>query len=513
MSGQNPVSPSQIDVLAKASDTRVSSDGRQPYTQLLAFGGRRPSWRRVYARRLLALDAAVIAAVLVVSELILAALGIRRVYIGSLGGVDYAPVMVAIGLCWLLALELSDARDEHVVGHGTTEYRRLAHGTLGAFISVIGVAFLLRADLSRGFVLLATPIGITVLLFARWLARQWLRRQQRNGLFVHRAVVIGEVGKLGHILTTIRANADSGYQIVGVITRHGAAESVDDAIPVIGDFANAVEAIDRCDADTLIVAGSDDLGPRRLRRLGWAMAERDIEWIVAPAMTDIAGPRIHVRPVAGLPLVHISFPVLEGGRRLLKRTFDVVLGSLLAILLSPVMLGVALTVKLTSSGPVFYRQERIGRRGKPFGMLKFRSMVQNADAQLASLLAEQGTDDKPLFKVENDPRITPVGRVLRKYSLDELPQLFNVVLGEMSLVGPRPQREAEVALYDAAAHRRLLVKPGMSGLWQVSGRSALSWEDALRLDLYYVENWSLGQDVMILLRTFRAVITPEGTAR
>lgn len=454
----------------------------------------------------------VIAAVLVASQLILAALGVQQVSIGSLGSVGYPPVMVAIGLGWLLALELADARDEHVVGHGTIEYRRLAHGTIGAFITVVGVAFLLRADVSRGFVLLATPIGIAVLLFARWLARQWLRRQQRSGLFVHHAVVIGEVSKLGHILATIRANADSGYQIVGVITRRGAADAVGHDIPVIGDFAGAVEAIDRCDADTLIVAGADDLGPRRLRRLGWAMAERDIEWIVAPAMTDIAGPRIHVRPVAGLPLVHISFPVLEGGRRLLKRTFDLVLGSLLVILLSPAMLGVALSVKLTSPGPVFYRQERIGRRGKPFGMIKFRSMVQNADAQLASLLAEQGTDDTPLFKVENDPRITPVGRVLRKYSLDELPQLFNVVLGEMSLVGPRPQREAEVALYDDAAHRRLLVKPGMSGLWQVSGRSALSWEDALRLDLYYVENWSLGQDVIILLRTFRAVIAPDGTA-
>jgi lipopolysaccharide/colanic/teichoic acid biosynthesis glycosyltransferase len=182
------------------------------------------------------------------------------------------------------------------------------------------------------------------------------------------------------------------------------------------------------------------------------------------------------------------------------------------LLLSPVLLVVALTVKLTSPGPIFYRQERIGRGGKPFGMIKFRSMIVNADAQLATLLEQQGTSDKPLFKVTDDPRITPVGRFIRKYSIDELPQLFNVFLGEMSLVGPRPQRPAEVALYDDIAHRRLRVKPGMSGLWQVSGRSALSWEDALRLDLYYVENWSLASDIIILFRTFKAVFMPEDTA-
>jgi exopolysaccharide biosynthesis polyprenyl glycosylphosphotransferase len=211
-------------------------------------------------------------------------------------------------------------------------------------------------------------------------------------------------------------------------------------------------------------------------------------------------------------LVHVAFPALEGWRRFLKRAMDIVGSGLLVLLLSPVFLIVAMVVKATSPGPIFYRQERIGRQGLPFGMIKFRSMIQNADDQLATLLDLQGTGDKPLFKVVDDPRITPVGSFLRKYSIDELPQLLNVLFGEMSLVGPRPQRPAEVALYDDIAHRRLRVKPGMSGLWQVSGRSALSWEDALRLDLYYIENWSLAQDMIILFRTFRAVIRPEGTA-
>ena len=177
---------------------------------------------------------------------------------------------------------------------------------------------------------------------------------------------------------------------------------------------------------------------------------------------------------------------------------------------SPIMLAVAIAVKMSSPGPIFYWQERIGLRGQPFHMFKFRSMVQGADDQLQSLLDAQGTADRPLFKVINDPRITPVGRFIRRYSLDELPQFFNVLRGEMSLVGPRPQRESEVALYDAVAHRRLFMKPGISGLWQVSGRSDLDWDDAIRLDLYYVENWSMAGDVAILWRTISTVVAARG---
>jgi lipopolysaccharide/colanic/teichoic acid biosynthesis glycosyltransferase len=193
-----------------------------------------------------------------------------------------------------------------------------------------------------------------------------------------------------------------------------------------------------------------------------------------------------------------------------KRAFDIVGSALLLLVSSPILIGVAIAIRVTSPGNIIYLQERIGRQGHPFGMLKFRSMVPDADDRLESLLDAQGTSDRPLFKVMNDPRITPIGRFIRKYSLDEFPQLLNVLLGQMSLVGPRPQRAAEVALYDDAAHRRLIMKPGMSGLWQVSGRSNLSWDDAIRLDLYYVENWSMTGDLLILFRTMRAVASPDG---
>ena len=232
--------------------------------------------------------------------------------------------------------------------------------------------------------------------------------------------------------------------------------------------------------------------------------------MVAPAITEVAGTRIHTRPVGGLPLMYVDSPSYEGGKKTAKAVLDFGLAWLAVILTSPLMLATAIGVKLTSPGPVLFRQQRIGRNGKAFAVYKFRSMRIGADAELAGLLKEQGTADKPLFKVENDPRITRFGEFIRKFSLDELPQFFNVIKGDMSIVGPRPQRAEEVALYDNAAGRRLLVKPGITGLWQVSGRSDLSWEDTVRLDLYYAENWSFLDDFVILLWTVKTVLQSRG---
>jgi exopolysaccharide biosynthesis polyprenyl glycosylphosphotransferase len=232
--------------------------------------------------------------------------------------------------------------------------------------------------------------------------------------------------------------------------------------------------------------------------------------VVSSGVVDVAGPRLQIRPVAGLPLLHIDKPQYKAAGQLHKLVFDVVGAAGILLVLSPLMVAVAVAVKVTSRGPVFYKSERIGLNGQPFAMLKFRSMVADANAKLAGLLEAQGTADKPLFKIENDPRITRVGKFIRRYSIDEIPQLINVLKGDMSLVGPRPQVAKEVALYDRAAARRLFVKPGMTGLWQVSGRSNLGWEDSVRLDLFYVENWSLLDDIAILARTVRAVIASDG---
>jgi exopolysaccharide biosynthesis polyprenyl glycosylphosphotransferase len=224
----------------------------------------------------------------------------------------------------------------------------------------------------------------------------------------------------------------------------------------------------------------------------------------------VAGPRLHIRPLCGLPLLHVEQPDLDGGRRLVKTAMDRI-GSLLALLLlSPALIGIAIAVKATSRGSVLFAQTRVGRSGREFQMWKFRSMESDAEQRLSELTAQNRHGDEVLFKIARDPRVTPVGRWLRRFSLDELPQLVNVLRGEMSLVGPRPPLPGEVARYGSDVHRRLLVRPGLTGLWQINGRSDLSWDESIRLDLRYVENWSLSMDLLILWRTLAAVVTGQG---
>lgn len=474
----------------------------------------RTPWTRRYAGLLLLSDVAVIAATLTLYFIIWRPGDDREGFVEwpEHPEVPYWAALVVLGLLWWACLEIFDTRDERVVGHGVLEYQRVVRASASLLALIIAIAFFFRIDLARTILLIAIPFGAFFLVGSRWIWRTWLRRQQAQGDFVHRAVVVGEQRKAEHIVRTVHNTEGTGFYIKGIVTERGDDLDPEDDIAVLGSYDELGDIIDRERIDSVLFASADELSPVKMRRLGWAMADRDVDVIVAPAMTEIAGPRIHSRPVAGLPLVQISYPRLEGGRRVAKRTFDIIGSGLLLILLSPVFLGVMIAIRSEGPGPFFYRQERVGRRGRSFGMIKFRSMVVDADDQLASLLDAQGTSDKPLHKVIDDPRITRVGRVLRRYSLDELPQLFNVLKGDMSLVGPRPQRPAEVALYDDDAKRRLLVKPGMSGLWQVSGRSSLDWEDALRLDLYYVENWSFTQDIIILFRTVRAVVDPGDTA-
>jgi len=422
----------------------------------------------------------------------------------------YLALSALFVLGWLIALQMFGTRSVEIVGGGFTEYRRIADATIRVFGVLAIFALILQVQFGRFYLLIALPAGLLLLLISRWMWRRWLHRQRQNGHYLQRAIVIGDREKARHIAEQITREPQSGIRIVGAVTTHGSPDPLHSGIPVLGDFSDVLDIIDSHDIDSVILSTSDAITPKRTRQFGWALDQKRINLIVAPALTDIAGPRIHTRPVAGLPLIHVEYPQFEGRDRVAKRVFDII-GSLgLIVLFSPVMIAVALAVKLTSPGPVFYSQERIGLQGRPFRMFKFRSMVVGADDQLQSLLDQQGTSDQPLFKVNDDPRITPVGSFIRRYSLDELPQFFNALIGTMSLVGPRPQREAEVALYDSDAHRRLFMKPGITGLWQVSGRSDLTWDDAIRLDLYYVENWSITSDIMVVLRTAAAIVRPSG---
>lgn len=484
-----------------------------------AAEARKPSksnkWNKRFEAHLALTDLAIISAVVLGGQLIWFGAEFRNVALLHLASVDvqltYTTLSIILILGWMGVLSLLGARDYRTVGSGLAEYKSIADATIRLFGTVAIVDLLLKIDLSRGYLLISLPLGLVLLWLSRWLWRQWLGSMRAKGKCLYRALIVGESFKSQHVADQISRDLSAGFTVVGIATDSIAGNLTEEPV-FFTDFSSqsVIAVVDDVEADSIILASGDKPGPQGLRELGWAADERGLEVIVAPALTDIAGPRIHTRPVAGLPLIHIDYPEISGINYWVKRIFDVVGSALLLMILSPVLVLVALTIKVTNPGPVFFAHERIGQDGKPFRMLKFRSMIVNADVQLKVLLEEQGTADKPLFKVENDPRITPIGRFIRRYSIDELPQLFNSLMGSMSLVGPRPQVAGEVALYDDTAFRRLMVKPGLTGLWQVSGRSDLSWEDAIRLDLYYVENWSLTGDLMILLKTFKAVVKSDG---
>jgi exopolysaccharide biosynthesis polyprenyl glycosylphosphotransferase len=424
-------------------------------------------------------------------------------------GIDYLFFSAGLVLAWMIALTASGSRDTRILGTDSTEYRRVVNSTLLLFGAIGVFAAMTQTDLARGYLVTAFPLGLALLLLSRWSWRRWLHVRRRRGEFSFRVLIIGNVESVRELAASLAVRPDAGYRVIGALVTDGGSATIE-GVPVTRVTRSTLFArLAESTQDTVIVVGSDELDANSINELSWRL-DAGQQLVVAPQLVGVAGSRIHTRPVAGLPLIHVETPSYDGAKRFAKRAFDIVGSGGLLLALAPLFLVTAVLIKVTAPGPVFYRQERIGLSGEPFNILKFRSMVMNADAHLAALLQEQGNGGTPLFKVRHDPRITPVGRVLRRYSIDELPQLFNVLRGDMSLVGPRPQVDGEVRLYDSKASRRLAVKPGMSGLWQVSGRSNLSWEDSIRLDLYYVENWSVTSDLVILLRTARAVLGHDG---
>lgn len=427
----------------------------------------------------------------------------------------YALFSLGLIVAWWLMLGAWNSRQSRILGAGSDEYKRVAAASLWLFGLVAIFSYVLRIETARGYVGLALPLGLLGLLLARWLLRQHLSVNRQTGKSMSRLLIVGGPGAVAHLEKSLTTSREAGYLPVAAYTPGARSDDTFEAeseLPVLGraaDTESILRAIDECGADAVAVSAGVQLHPQILRHLGWELAARNIGLIMAPALTDIAGPRIHTQQIAGLPLIHVTTPSLQGGQRVAKRLFDVSVSAVLIVLASPLMALVCLLVKADSPGPILFRQKRVGIEGAPFSMLKFRSMVTDAEDRLAEL-ATRNEGNGVLFKMKNDPRITRTGRFLRKYSLDELPQLFNIFSGSMSLVGPRPPLPQEVDAYEHDVRRRLLVKPGLTGLWQVSGRSNLSWQDSVRLDLYYVENWSLAGDLIILLRTVRAVFHTTG---
>jgi exopolysaccharide biosynthesis polyprenyl glycosylphosphotransferase len=424
-------------------------------------------------------------------------------------GIPYVLIAMVAVPVWLGVLTVAGCYDRRILGSGTDEYHRILNGGVH-FLAVVAVLhFLFSLVLARGFVGVLIPVAVVLTLLARLRLRVWLYARRRDGRFVRRTLRVGLPSTVVDVGDHLVKAEWSGFRLVGacVDTDVTSLEIAGETVPVVGRIRDVARAIVACGADS--VAVTNETAPGDLRVLAEAVDQSGVELLVVPAITDVAGPRTVVRPVAGLPLLHVKEPQFAGPQRLVKDVMDRAIAVVAVVLLSPVFAAVAVAVRLDSQGPVFFRQTRVGRDGRPFKMVKFRTMVANAE-QLLATLEDRNEADGLLFKMRDDPRVTRVGRVLRKYSIDELPQLFNAITGEMSLVGPRPPLPNEVVNYEGHVNRRLLVKPGITGLWQVSGRSDLSWDEAIRLDLYYVDHWSPTMDAMIILKTFSAVIRSSG---
>ncbi|GAA4777771.1 sugar transferase [Microbacterium gilvum] len=509
-------STSPATALASSGDLSAVRVATAPVATVAKKIPARRSWQRAYARRLLVTDALVIVITTVAVQL-LSPYGPTLDDVSRLiPGVDglFTTFTLGLTLLWLSALAFSDSRSPRIVGQGLEEYRRLTSASVSLF-GLLAIACLpLGLDLQGGYLLLSLPIGVAALIAERFAWRKWLRTQRRRGGYVSRALLVGSAASVAQVAATLRSSPSSGYRVVGACIPTGRIADVvaGTDIPVMGSVDSVERALASVQADTVVVTSTDELPADKVKRISWALEAGRQHLVLAPSITDIAGPRIHTRPVAGLPLIHVETPRFSAGQRVAKRALDL-FGSTVAVLIfSPVMLFVAASVRLTSPGPVLFRQTRVGRGGRTFEMLKFRSMVVDAEARLETLRTQQDHGNAVMFKMKDDPRVTPVGRFMRRFSIDELPQLFNVIGGSMSLVGPRPPLPREVEQYATHVHRRFLVKPGITGLWQVSGRSTLSWEDTVRLDLSYVENWNLVGDLIIIAKTARAALAPGDTA-
>ena len=470
---------------------------------------RRRFWERRYLTRLRVTDTVIVL-------LIVATTGLLPILMWAPGILTSDPWLLArvpllTAVTWLTVLSLLGTRAAGVMGTGATEYKRVAHAT-GLTFGFLAIAFLVfQWQGLRTQLIWAMPVGLLALLIGRWEWRRWLVRQRKFGHYASRALIVGARGDAEYVIERIQKDGLLGYVVVGAITDDDFGDLVvaGRSHAVVGTM-NTVAAVAReLGADTIIVASQPTDDPDYIRRLSWQLEGTAAELVLSSRLTDVAGPRVSFRPIDGLPLIHVRIPDFEGGRHLLKRALDILVSALALLAVTPLLPLVALAIKLESRGPVFFRQVRVGRDGREFSMFKFRSMRTSTEMDLDALKAlNEGSG--PLFKMKADPRVTRVGRFLRRHSIDELPQFWNVLIGDMSIVGPRPPLPSEVTAYDGTVFRRLYIKPGITGLWQISGRSDLSWDESVRLDLRYVENWSVMSDLMIMWRTMKVMIDPKG---
>jgi exopolysaccharide biosynthesis polyprenyl glycosylphosphotransferase len=458
------------------------------------------AWTRAYVRRAAFADSgcAIVAGG--------AALALR---FGAHFPVPYALFSLAFPLLWVIVMTLSGGYDVRFIGTGSDEFRKVLNAGVSLTAGLAIFSYVINNELSRFYLVVAMP-GVTALnLVARFCLRKWLHNLRDAGKCMLAVVAVGHEAGVADLIRELSRDNYHGMRVVAACIPQPGGNRAIAGVPVFGGLDDIPGAVRRCAADAVAVTACPEIDAVRLRGLAWELEKTGTDLCVAPALLDVAGPRTTVRPTAGLTLLHVDHPQLSGPRQAVKDLFDRFMAGLALLLLAPVLLTLALAIRLSDRGPALFTQTRVGKDGHVFKIYKFRTMVVDAEQRLAQLKASNELDGV-LFKMRRDPRITPIGARLRKWSVDELPQLVNVVLGEMSLVGPRPALPAEADLYADHVRRRLVVKPGLTGLWQVNGRSDLSWEESVRLDLRYVENWSFALDLQILWKTISVIFRGSG---
>jgi exopolysaccharide biosynthesis polyprenyl glycosylphosphotransferase len=481
----------------------VSVSGHRERVLWWSVGSRPRSvgWLARYQWQMVAIDAA--------CGLVAGLVALLGRFPGTTPPAIYAAVTAGLPLVWVAWVWMLGGYDPRFIGLGSEEFRRIINSAISLTAAIAVVSYALKLNFARGYVLIAIP-GLGALdTVARYGMRKLLHRQRMRGHCMHRVTAVGHERAVADLIVQLRRDRFHGLQVVNACLPDRASRTEIEGVPVMGSFSEAARVAGDTGADTVAVLACPEMDGLTLRRLAWELETERTDLCVAPALMDVAGPRTTIRSVAGLPLLHVDHADLVGAKRTIKIFFDMAIATAALCILSPLLVFIAIAIMIKDGRPVFFTQTRIGKDGEPFPLLKFRTMVPDAELRKQAITAlDEG--DGLLFKIRKDPRITATGAWLRRWSLDELPQLFNVLLGEMSVVGPRPPLPSEAARYGYDVRRRLVVKPGLTGLWQINGRSDLSREDAVRLDLRYVENWSFALDLQILWKTCAAVVRGRG---
>jgi exopolysaccharide biosynthesis polyprenyl glycosylphosphotransferase len=457
-------------------------------------------WTRTYVRHVIIADfsAAVVAAI--------AAVGIR---FGTNANGRYVALSLMLPVLWVFTVRIFGGHEWRFLGSGADEFRRVLNAGLSLTGALALISYAVNNELSRLYLVISMQVIVVLDLAVRYALRKRLHHLRAQGRCMSTVVAVGHEAAVGQLIRELRREPHHGLQVVAACLPGASAATEVDGVPVVGDLDDTASVVRNLNAGTVAVLSCPEIDGVKLRTLAWELEKTGTDLCLAPALLDVAGPRTTVRPTAGLTLLHVDHPRLSGPRQIVKDMFDRCAAALALTALSPLLLAIALTIRFHDKGPALFTQTRVGKDGESFKIYKFRTMVVDAEARLADLLVWNESDGA-LFKIRKDPRITGVGAWLRKWSLDELPQFFNVMMGQMSLVGPRPALPQEAALYAEHVRRRLVVKPGVTGLWQVSGRSDLTWDESVRLDIRYVENWSFALDLQILWKTLGVMFKGSG---